>query len=262
MIQHPEQTTLIHLQSNNPNNYNTAEFNASIIEDVNVFYRVISINTTAAFSLTTQDDFICIQQDDEPIIITFPEIGNYDVKTLNEIFKNKSNLSISQNDRSLIEITSSNKFKILEASHRVKLLLGLYHTKFPLESIQIETTHIIISNSIPYFEQGPIFYLLSRTGSICETNARGKEETYSIVYKTMELIVNSYPITSYNKGNWFNIKSSQLQQLRFSLVDFMLEPIILHSPLYITLEIVKDNTSINDLILYQTLNSKNNIVEI
>lgn len=235
---------MIHLQSNNPNNYGTVEFMPTISkEDVNVLYRVISINTTAAFSLTTDEDFITIQfTDAQPKTITFPNKGNYDVETLNKIFTTEYQLTVIQNDTGLIEISGTHEMKILEASHRVKLLLGLYHMDLPIKSTPIAAEHKdkIISKSIPYFEQGPIFYLMSRTGAICITNARGQEETQSIVYKTMELVMNSYPIASFNHGNWFRIKSSQLQQLKFILVDFMLEPVVLHSPIYITLEIIKE----------------------
>ncbi len=151
-------------------------------------------------------------------------------------------MNVIQNDTSLIEISSTQPITILNASHRVKLLLGLYHMEFPIESIPYTTGYKIISKSIPYFEQGPIFYLMSRTDAICTTNARGQEETQSIVFKTMELIINTYPIASFNHGNWFKIKSSQLQQMKFILVDFMLEPVVLHSPLYITLEIIRETT--------------------
>ena len=69
----------------------------------------------------------------------------------------------------------------------------------------------------------------------------GHEETFSIIYKTNEYVFNGYQFVSSNRGNWFTIKSSQLQQLEFTLVDFMLEPIILHAPLYLTLEIREGN---------------------
>lgn len=129
-----------------------------------------------------------------------------------------------------------------------------------LDVSEYQGAYVLVSKSVPYFNASPILYLLSRTDAICLTNARCTEESQSIVFKTHELFVNGYPFSSTNNGNWFKIKSSQLQQLKFTLVDFMLEPIILHAPLYITVEVIDErmvNERFKQLVSVNRLESSN-----
>lgn len=240
----------MYLQSNNPNNYNTVEFVSSIgKEDKIVEYRVVALSTTASFSLTTKDDYIIYQINEDTIeTISFEDKGTYSLEEL--ISKIPSSIKLSMNDKGLIKFESKEPFKILEATHRVQLLFGIYHQTFPIESSidpNDALNNIFETKSIPYFEQGQVLYLLSRTDAICLTNARGSEESQSIAYKIHELIFNTYPIVSVNNGNWFKIRSSQLQHLKFTLADFMLEPVVLHAPLFITVEII-DERDRNDRI--------------
>ena len=233
---------MLYLQSNNPNNYNTVKIlNPLSKEDKFINYRVVNIATTCSFSLTTESDYIKFEiEEQEYPPIYFQDKGKYEEEDLYKIL-NKYNIELTLNDKKLFEFTSSREFKVIECSHRVKLLLGIYHMEFPIKSKLIEDKYKINCLSSPYLEQGPIFYLLARTDAISLTNARGHEETFSIIYKTNEYVFNGYQFVSSNRGNWFTIKSSQLQQLEFTLVDFMLEPIILHAPLYLTLEIREGN---------------------
>ena len=91
--------------------------------------------------------------------------------------------------------------------------------------------------SVPYISFGNVLYLTARTDFVSVVNTEDKEITRSIAYKTNELLYPSYPITCKLPGSWSMIHSDQLSSLEFQLVDFMLEPVILHAPLYITLEI-------------------------
>ena len=74
-------------------------------------------------------------------------------------------------------------------------------------------------------------------------NLNDKEIARSIAYKVNELLYPGYPINCKLPGNWSIIHSSQLSSLEFQLVDFNLHPVILHAPLYLTLEIERLNDS-------------------
>lgn len=227
---------MMYLQSNNPNNYGTVEFTSSIAKtDKTVEYRVVSVSTVASFSLTNTEDYMIIEIDNTKKQIQFEDKGSYEISDLSKLLEIHG-ITVKLNDKGLIELRANNSFKIIEASHRVQLLFGIYHQTFPIES----QGNYIQSSSVPYLNQSQILYLLSYTDAICITNARGSEETQSIAFKIHELFINSYGFTSINNGNWFKIKASQLQYLKFVLVDFMLEPVILHAPLYITVEIVDE----------------------
>ena len=129
--------------------------------------------------------------------------------------------------------TANKEFSIKEASHNVKLLLGLYHSTLPIHS----STKTIRMPSVPYISYGNVLYLTARTDFVSVVNTDEKEITRSIAYKTNEILYPGYPISCRIPGSWSMIHSDQLSSLEFRLVDFQLEPIVLHAPLYLTLEV-------------------------
>ena len=147
------------------------------------------------------------------------------------------------NDRGLLVITAPDEFQIIDASHNVKLLLGLYHSELPINSSrpkisESETPCELIMPSVPYRSYGNVLYLTARTDMICSVNNQnGEEESLSIAYKTNEILYPGFPVMCKIPSQWSIINSSQLNQLEFTLVDFQFQPVKLHSPLYITLEL-------------------------
>ena len=242
---------LYHLVSTNPDNYGTIKFRSSIATmNSVVMYRIHSLSTIASFSMTTPDDYLIIETtiDDETIELrlNFTEHGAYELRTLthdlNTLFEGQLvpvdeslpiELNVSMDSTNRLVMTANKEFNIKDASHRVKLLLGLYHSTLPIQS----RTKTITMPSVPYISFGNVLYLTARTDFVSVVNTEDKEITRSIAYKTNELLYPAYPITCKLPGSWSMIHSDQLSTLEFQLVDFMLEPVILHAPLYVTLEI-------------------------
>ena len=113
------------------------------------------------------------------------------------------------------------------------LLLGLYHSTLPISS----NAKTIRCPSVPLTSYGNVLYLTARTDFVSTLNLDDKEITRSIAYKTNEIIYPGFPINCTLPGNWSIIQADQLNTLEFQLVDFQLQPIVLHAPLFITLEI-------------------------
>ncbi len=241
---------MLYLQSNDPSNYGTIDFTSTNLPRLTKLmdYRVVSLMTNASFSVTTSDDYLKVVEfkivkDEEKgadvevdvatYRILFEDKGSYTLSELQECLKQAS-LELSLNNRGLYEIKRGTRFKLTEATHRVNVLLGLYHCQLPLKSDQ---AGLLVCPSTPYSCVGQLLYLVPRTDAVCYTNARGVEETQSIAYKTNDLIFNGLPIMSSGNGPWFKLRSTELQHLVFTLVDFLFEPVILHSPLYVTLEL-------------------------
>ena len=67
---------------------------------------------------------------------------------------------ISMDSTNRLIINANKEFVIKEASHRAKLLLGLYDTKLPINS----TNKTIVSPSVPFLCYGNVLYLTARTG--------------------------------------------------------------------------------------------------
>ena len=236
---------LCHLVSTDPNNYSTVKFTSQAISKANtsVIYRINSVSFIANFSITTSDDYLVIEYQNTSHRISFPDKGiynlAYDLKSL--LSSSLEGFNCNRNDRGLLEITGPDEFSIVEASHNVKLLLGLYHSELPIRSSRPKITSqdvsecVLTSPSIPYCSYGNILYLTARTDMICSVNNKeGKEESLSIAYKTNEILHPGFPVMCKIPSQWSIINSSQLNQLEFTLVDFQFHPVKLHSPLYIT----------------------------
>ena len=240
---------LIHLVSTDPDNYGTVKFTSSIsMSNSSIMYRINSLSFFASFSITTNDDYIMINNTK----IMFPDKGKYDlIHDLNQLL---TGYTVSFNDKGLIVISSDNEFTINDASHNVKMLLGLYHSTLPITAAQDknnddegdnneESDHYQITmSSIPYLSYGNVLYLTARTDMVCSVNNKeGKEESLSIAYKTNEILYPGFPVMCKIPNQWSFINSNQLNQLEFTLVDFQFHPVKLHSPLYITLELNSSN---------------------
>ena len=242
---------MYHLASTDPDNYSTIKFRSSISSmNSMVMYRVNALSTIASFSMTTPDDYMIIETtlNDECIDLTFHfrEHGAYEMRTLvyelNNLVEGQLvpvneelpiTLTLSMDSTNRLIINANKEFVIKEASYRVKLLLGLYNSQLPMTS----SNHQIMSQSVPYLSYGNVLYLTARTDFVSVVNTEDKEITKSIAYKLNELLYPGMPICCKLPGSWSIIHSDQLSSLEFQLVDFKLHPVILHAPLFITLEI-------------------------
>ena len=236
----------VHLTSNDPNNYSTLKLNTSIGKsDEMVMYRVSQVSTIASFSITTRDDYVILKDFENEIIeVRFDNHGAWDRYTLavdlQKVFNNaiessgsSLKITVQENDRGLLLLTGNKNFEIIDASHKAKLLLGIYHSKLPIRSVGMT----IAMESLPMTCLGNVLYVIARTDAVCMTNARGQEESMSIAFRINEVFYDGFPIVSRTEGDWFIIKSSELQRMEFALVDFQLEPVVLHAPLNITIQI-------------------------
>lgn len=238
---------LVHLVSTNSDNYGTVKFTSSISKSNSpVMYRINSLSFIANFSITTSDDYLVIECQNQTVTIMFPDKGRYNIKVdLKNLFteNNIDSYDFDINDRGQLVITNANSFSIKDASHNVKMLLGLYHATLPINSSRPKITQSgtkaeLIMPSIPYASYGNVLYLTARTDMICSVNNNeGNEESLSIAYKTNEILYPGFPVMCKIPNQWSIINSSQLNQLEFTLVDFQFHPVKLHSPLYITLEL-------------------------
>ena len=168
----------LYLVSSDKNDYGTVKFRSSInTANCMVAYRISALSTVSSFSITTSDDYLIIETtiEDETIELTlhFQEHGAYDIRTLayelNNLFEGDLKpvegdppiqFLISMDSTNRLIINANKEFVIKEASHRAKLLLGLYDTKLPINS----TNKTIVSPSVPFLCYGNVLYLTARTG--------------------------------------------------------------------------------------------------
>ena len=242
---------MIHLVSTNPDEYGTIKFRSSIgsLNSI-VMYRINSLSTIASFSMTTSDDYMIIETtiENEPIELTlhFQEHGSFEMRKLayylNTLFEGQLvslddnppiTLTVAMDSTNRLIINGNKEFVIKEASHGVRLILGLYHTHLPIASIQKQ----IMTPSVPYLSYGNVLYLTSKTDFITTVNIDEHEINRSICYKINDFLYPGVPICCKLPGVWSIIHTDQLSSLEFVLCDFQLQPVKLHAPLYVSIEI-------------------------
>ena len=250
---------LHHLVSTNPDEYGTIKFRSSIASlNSIVMYRINSLSTIASFSMTTPDDFMIIETtiENEAVELTlhFQEHGAFEMRSLayylNTLFEGQLvsleddppiTFTITMDSTNRLVITANKEFVIKEASHRAKLILGLYHSHLPITS----TNRTLLCQSVPYLCYGNVLYLTSKTDFVSTINIDDHEINRSICYKVNELLYPGVPICSKMPGSWSIIHTDSLGTLEFQLMDFQLQPVKLHAPLFITIEIERlDNSNL------------------
>lgn len=225
-------TSLYYISSTDPDNYGTVGYSISPIVCQPVQVRVTGIQYTASFSITTTDDYI--ELDGQKYY--FPECGDYinaNVPVRLQIVMEQK-VKVAMNDRGQLVYASVDVNAITDASHRARLLMGLYHVdKFPIDL----SGGSYVAPSIPLTSFGNILYLKTNIPSIIGVGDKNKEEYRSICYKGSDFLYPGVPVNSRTPGPTVVTKSDALSDLKFQLMDFQHVPVILHSPLYITFEV-------------------------
>ena len=230
------------LSSSDPNHYETINVNINIPwKCEQVKYYVSNVNTMSNFLLTTEEDYLIIVIDGEEYRFTFTSKTDYEsslIKDLKELFncydKTKTAI-IEKNEHGCLKLTLDKDFQILDASHRVKLLLGLYHTTLPVSS----TDKVYVCSSPPITNYANKLYLVSLQGQAIHASKEGMEYTPSVACSIDTFIKSGLPLIKDFDINPIKtvIQAADLSRSSMTLVDFQFEPVVLLSPLFVTMKI-------------------------
>ncbi|KAI5551130.1 hypothetical protein TVAGG3_0209410 [Trichomonas vaginalis G3] len=201
---------LYYLQSTDPNNYGTIQFHAdpNMGHPTKVMMRVRSINTYANFALSTKVDYTTFKAEKEPDVYTpsheelfltyyFEDKCKYDEHNyLDYLQKNvftqdeKPTITVNQDPfgRIKLSITSENTdtFKIVDASHRAMMLLGMYNSKLPLVFDKDGEYFSLTMPSTPYLSFGNELFLRSSLSSISGfNNIAGVKNSTNVMYRSV-----------------------------------------------------------------------------
>ena len=221
-----------------PGNYNTVRLNIDIPwKCPYVKYYVSSINTKANILMTTAEDYLIFTTSKSEIRIDFEEMYTYSfgylVKFLNSrqttiTFKNINNRTIS--------LTPTENITFKEGSHRAKLITGLFNCK----EFDVKANEEKNVPDLPILDFANKLYLVSLQGVATHSSIGDQEYTPSILANIDTMIMDQEAmIVNYDMTKPIKIKvnTDSLKYLEMRLVDFMFQPVILKSPLFITLKI-------------------------
>lgn len=146
---------------------------------------------------------------------------------------------------SRIHIFAANEFELGDMTYNCRLLFGLTDIALPIVSkenpdIETDNKQEIFIPTVGFTLSTPVLYLLSNIGAkTFKTNENDASKQSGL--KTAMRLNNSYsanyPIVSGNSDFESIVKSNDLTNCQFVLVDANLHEITLLSPLYITIRI-------------------------
>ena len=229
------------LTSTNPSHYETIDVQILIPwKCEQVKYYVSNINTTSNFLLSTDEDYFTVKFDGQSEMnIYFDNVTDYEsslTSTLNKLFEKAGVvMNASRNETGRLKLTSNASFSITDATHRAKILLGLYHSELPISSDDGE----LISPSPPITNYANKLYLVSLQGQAIHTTKNGMEYTPSIACSIDSFVKSGLPLIKDFNINPIKtvINVADLYRSSMTLVDFQFEPVVLLSPLFVTLKI-------------------------
>ena len=224
-----------------PNDYSVVSTNIDIPWKCSyVKYYVSSINTKSTILILTPDDYLEFIVGTEKVRFEFENVYmTYLSKVIEKINEktNKYNIYFNVKKSKILSVESHKDLKFVGGSHRAKLVTGLYNCK----SFECEANKETEMPDLPIVDYANKLYLISLQGGTAAHSRIGDEEyTPSILANIDTLILDWEPIlVNYDQSKPIKIKcfSESLKYIEMRLVDFMFEPIVLKSPLFITLKI-------------------------
>lgn len=256
---------LLSIHSSNQNDYGFVKANINIPWKCSyIKYFVSAIKTKANIMLTTTEDSIeySINETGQPIHIPFEDRYAYNinelVKYLNQHQMDEGNnridpppLTFEYNTNRTLSIKASKDITIKSVTHRGQLVTGLFHTTFPI-TLTANSSYVI--KDAPIFDFANKLYLTSLQGNAVYSSIGDQEYTPSDIATINTMIIDNAPIIinfeQMSKPIKIKTNMDSLKYLEMRLVDFQYQPVILMSPLFVTLKIkpsydpeVKDVTS-------------------
>lgn len=230
------------IYSQDPNNYGMITFNPTIPWNTHrVEYKVTNVNTYSNFLITTKDDSITIETESKYYAknktYNFTDKSSYDIDEMSTSLTNMfsdSGVTVSINDSGCLELQGAGKLKITECSHRVQLLLGIYNMKLPIVS---DGDNCIICASTPILTYGNLLYLKSNQGNSFGMMLDDRSYHTPCIYRINQFLKSGIPLISDKKGDKIIVNAEAAKTITMQLVDFMYEPVILKSPMFVTVKI-------------------------
>jgi hypothetical protein len=228
--------------SNNPDEFNSLEFDVDIpwICD-KVEYRVTRLSLSNMQTTTHEDIIAFIFNDTYSHVVTFEDKNDYDedtfIKYLNNLFKIEEynySVTVAKTPSGVLQFVGNRPFKIVNITHRVKLLLGLIHYDFEANFVISYT-----GTEPPTFTFNNILYLRSMTigHSVRMQDENSQPKNPDLLYIINEFMIPQLPMITNKKGLKIIHPYEPKIKVKITLTDVYLEPIVLRSPLFVNLQI-------------------------
>ena len=134
-------------------------------------------------------------------------------------------------------IACAHEFELKDCSYNMRLLLGLINVELPLSSHVEGSASIIVCPDVGMYMSTPVLYLASNLGSNSYKNANSGTTSMRILMRINNSFFAKQPITACNGDYTTVVRSSDLSDVRFTLIDANYHEVKLLSPMYLTVQI-------------------------
>ena len=204
---------------------------------------VTSLITTANFVVLGVKDYITINNVQYYIQEDFSDVNTASLteylNSLINLVSPESDVAVYYDSCSRIYFASMEDIVINDCSYNMKLMLGLINVTLPLQTTGMINLHkIILCPDVGFYLSTPVLYLSCNLGSNSYKNMTNKSFTSM---RVLMRLTNSFfakqPIVNVNGDYTTTIRSSDLSDVRFTLIDANYQEVKLLCPMYLTVQI-------------------------
>ena len=209
---------------------------------------ITSLTTIANFVLLDKSDFITINEHKYYINEDYSDVNTASlVELLNGLINVQKpsldvDIAVYYDSCSRIYFTSLSPITINECSYNLKLMLGLVNVELPIKSNHMHDLHqMLLCPDVGLYLSTPVLYLACNLGSNSYKNMGTSSNSSYTSNRILMRLTNSFfarqPICNPNGDYTTTIKSSDLSDVRFTLIDANYHEVKLLSPMYLTVQI-------------------------
>ena len=235
------------VNSTDPEHYNRLFCSLDIPNTELSVFSVTELTTKCSILVLTTKDYFTINNKRYFFVQDYTDLNSESfVEIVDDMIANDG-YYCELDTASRIHFFAVNEFELGEMTYNCKLLFGLHDINPPIISkhnplIQTDQKQEIVIESVGFTLSTPVLYLLSNLGAKTFKNKLDDSSKSCLsTLKTAMRINNSfsanYPIVSGNSDFETIIKSNDLSNVTFFLVDANLNELTLLSPLYLTIHV-------------------------
>ena len=203
---------------------------------------ITSLTTMANFVLLDKSDYIVINDVKYYIQEDFSDVNTASlVEYLNGIISVQTpdaDITAYYDSCSRIYFASMNDITINDCSYNLKLMLGLVNVTLPISNNQMLNVHkILLCPDVGLYLSTPVLYLACNLGSNSYKNTTTSFTSMRILMRLTNSFFAKQPINNPNGDYTTTIRSSDLSDVRFTLIDANYHEVHLLSPMYLTIQI-------------------------
>ena len=199
-----------------------------------------SLTTNACFEVLNSEDYIKFSKDGTTLYVMFDtsysDLNAESFATLLDEKLKNDNIGCEVDYTNRIRFTCSENLSLLDATYRVKNLLGIYDQVLPIES----SNGYVQCASVGSYLSTSILYLIGTIGDKCFIKEGEGYKNQRVLMRINNSFSANFPVIANNAEFKVYTLSNDLSNIDFELVDARFQKIKLLSPMYLCGSVIGD----------------------